>query len=93
MKNSFDANLLYQMLKNGSTQEEIAAAFAESLNIAAKRYKEEEGDHKKKLEKAKAVADFYNSYYPNLSITAEEVIQQAEDAKKFFNNLTDIFKI
>ena len=90
MKNSFDANLLYQMLKNGSTQEEIAAAFAECLNTAAKRYKEED---KKKLEKAKAVADFYNSYYPNLSITAEEVIQQAEDAKKFFDNLTDNFKI
>ena len=93
MKNSFDANLLYQMLKNGSTQEEIAAAFAESLNTAAKRYKEEEGDYKKKLEKAKVVAEFYNSYYPNLGISAEEIIRQAEEAKKLVDNFADIFKI
>ena len=83
MKNSFDSNLLLRMLNEGHTQEEIAEAFAASLNEAAKRYKKESQKEKEKLAAAEAVANFYKTYYPEISnvVTAKDVIAGMESAK------------
>ena len=74
---NFDSIIL-NALREGSSQEDIARIFSQSLNKNAAIIKEEQTKKNKKLKAAEAVADFYNTYYPDMlcghTLTAEDVI-------------------
>lgn len=98
MNYNIDLSILTQALRDGVSQEEIAKTFATALNQASaaikaeKAKKEEEArkaaeNEKKKLQHAQMVADFYNTYYPEMfpgkdKATAETIIKACDAVKK-----------
>lgn len=98
MNYNIDLSVLAQALRDGVSQEEIAKTFATALNEASavikaeKAKKEEEArkaaeNEKKKLQHAQMVADFYNTYYPEMfpgkdKATAETIIKACDAVKK-----------
>lgn len=100
MNYNIDLSVIAQALRDGVSQEEIAKSFATALNEASaaikaeKAKKEEEArkaaeNEKKKFQHAQMVADFYNTYYPEMfpndgkgKATAEAIIKACEAVKK-----------
>ena len=113
MKNlNFDFNSLIAEMRAGTTQEEIANSFATTLNEASALYskelakkKEEEAKRKeetaKKMELAEKVAEFYNTFYPEVFIgkaSAKSIVEACDMVvklpKNFFDNpLFHIFNL
>lgn len=94
---NIDVSVLAQALREGASQEDIANLFASALNQASatvkqeKAKKEEEARktaelQKKKNQHAQLVADFYNTYYPEMfdkeKATADTIIKACESIKK-----------
>lgn len=90
---NIDVSVLAQALREGASQEDIANLFASALNQASatvkqeKAKKEEEAQlQKKKNQHAQLVADFYNTYYPEMfdkeKATADTIIKACESIKK-----------
>ena len=99
----FNAEILMRELRNGASQEEIANAFATALNkasstIKAERMKKEEEARKnaeiekKKIQHAQVVADFYNTYYPEMfgkeTVTANTIIEACDSIHKITSKIT-----
>ena len=88
---NISVDVLAQALRDGASQEEIANMFAGALNKASitvkqeRAQKEKENETKKKA--AQVVADFYNTYYPNMfpgkeKATAEAIIKACDSIQK-----------
>lgn len=85
---NFNSKTMAELLMSGKTAEELAKDFSASLNTAqaeVKRQKAKEEEAKttlmKKKQQAEIVADFLNTYYPEVvktKITAEEVIEMLD---------------
>lgn len=98
MNYTFDVNVITQALRNGSSQEDLANAFAASLNQAAATVKQERALQKQneanKLKAAQAVADFYNTYYPELmgdkKVEPQTIIDACESIKKLANSTNEL---
>ncbi len=82
---NFDSIIL-NALREGSSQEDIARIFSQSLNKNAAIIKEEQSKEKEKLKAAEAVANFYNTYYPKIlggyKLTAEDIISASDSLGK-----------
>ncbi len=98
MNYTFDVNVITQALRNGASQEDIANAFAASLNQASATVKQERAAQKQKdeakMKAAQMVADFYNTYYPEMfpgeKVTAETIIKACESIKKIAVSANEI---
>ena len=98
-KYNIDANVIAQALRGGCSQEEIANMFAAALNQASATVQQERAIQKQaeanKMKAAGAVADFYNTYYPemfggNEKATAETIIKACEAVKKMTHQANEI---
>lgn len=90
MNFNFDVNTIAQALRDGSSQEEIANSFAAILNKASATVKQERAIQKQKenekMKMAEIVAEFYNTYYPEMfagsdKATADAIIKACESIK------------
>lgn len=98
---NIDIAVLAQALREGASQEDVANAFATALNQASATVKQERAIQKQKeADKAKAaqaVADFYNTYYPEMfggkeKATGETIIKACDTVKQMAESVNK-FKI
>ena len=98
MNYNIDYSVIAKALRDGVSQEDIAKTFAAALNQASaeikaekakaeKAKREQEALNAKKLQHAQVVADFYNTYYPEMfpgkdKATAETIIKACDAVKK-----------
>ena len=96
---NIDTNVIAQALRNGCSQEEIANMFAAALNQASATVQQERAAQKQneanKMKAAEAVANFYNTYYPDMfggkeKATAETIIKACESVKKMAQQANEI---
>lgn len=85
---NFNTADILDFLRKGASQEEIAKAFAESLNRASATYKQEKSVENQKLKDAEAVAYFYNTYYPELFNEKDNSLLNARDLIEVADTLT-----
>lgn len=99
---NISVDVLAQALRDGVSQEEIANMFAGALNQASTTVKQERAKKEKeqneiKMKAEQAVADFYNTYYPNMFLgdekaTAENIIKACDSVQKIVVSADEIAK-
>ena len=101
---NISVDVLAQALRDGVSQEEIANMFAGALNQASITVKQERAQKEKEKEQnetkkkaAQVVADFYNTYYPNMFLgeekaTAEAIIKACDSIQKIVVSTDEIAK-
>ena len=101
---NISVDVLAQALRDGASQEEIANMFAGALNKASITVKQERAQKEKekeqnetKMKAAQVVADFYNTYYPNMFLgeekaTAEAIVKACDSIQKIVVSTDEIAK-
>lgn len=99
---NISVDVLAQALRDGASQEEIANMFAGALNKASATVKQERAQKEKeqnetKMKAAQIVADFYNTYYPNMfpgeeKATAEAIVKACDSIQKIVVSTDEIAK-
>lgn len=99
---NISVDVLAQALRDGASQEEIANMFAGALNKASTTVKQERAQKEKeqneaKMKAAQVVADFYNTYYPNMFLgeekaTAEAIVKACDSIQKIVVSTDEIAK-
>lgn len=96
---NISVDVLAQALRDGVSQEEIANMFAGALNQASTTVKQERAqkENEAKMKAAQVVADFYNTYYPNMfpgeeKATAEAIIKACDSIQKIVVSTDEITK-